>query len=119
MDAVIRGVDMFYCVLPTRSGRTGQAFTRNGPINIRNSQFKEDSQPIDPQCGCRSCIKYSRAYVHHLVKAREILGVMILTNHNVTFYQDIISDLREAIIVGKSESWRSSFMSQYYSGLNG
>lgn len=119
VDAVIRGVDMFDCVLPTRSGRTGQAFTRNGPINIRNSQFKEDSQPIDPQCGCRSCIKYSRAYVHHLVKAREILGVMILTNHNVTFYQDIISDLREAIIVGKSESWRSSFMSQYYSGLNG
>src|SRR5215207_3555452 len=79
VEAVRRGIDMFDCVLPTRSGRTGQAFTADGPINIRNAKFAEDQEPIEPGCGCPSCADYSRAYLHHLVRSNEILGMMLLT----------------------------------------
>jgi queuine tRNA-ribosyltransferase len=83
--AVARGMDMFDCVLPTRSGRTAQAFTRSGTLNLRNARHAEDKSPLDPECGCSACRHYSRAYLHHLFKAEEILGLMLLTRHNLTY----------------------------------
>ena len=97
VGAVMRGIDMFDCVLPTRSGRTGQAFTRRGPINMRNARHTEDPRPIDDACRCPACRSYSRAYVAHLLRAEEILGAMLLTRHNLTYYQDLMAGLREAI----------------------
>jgi queuine tRNA-ribosyltransferase len=95
--AVERGVDMFDCVLPTRSGRTAQAFTRTGALNLRNSRHAEDDRPLDADCRCAACTGYSRAYLHHLVKCGEILGAMLLTRHNITYYQDLMAGLRLAI----------------------
>ena len=85
VEAVARGIDMFDCVLPTRSGRTGQAFTADGPLNMRNARFAEDPEPIEPRCPCPACTTFSRAYVHHLVKSGEILGAMLMTQHNPGF----------------------------------
>jgi queuine tRNA-ribosyltransferase len=99
--AVARGMDMFDCVLPTRSGRTAQAFTRGGTLNLRNARHAEDSGPVDPECGCPACRNYSRAYLHHLFKAEEILGLMLLTRHNLTYYQDLMAGLRAAIEAGR------------------
>jgi queuine tRNA-ribosyltransferase len=95
--AVARGVDMFDCVLPTRSGRTAQAFTRAGTLNLRNARHAEDPGPLDPGCACPACRSYSRAYLHHLTKANEILGAMLLTRHNLTYYQDLMAQMRAAI----------------------
>ena len=97
VGAVLRGVDMFDCVMPTRSGRTAQAFTRNGTLNFRNAKYKDDPAPIDDQCRCPACRNYSRAYMHHLVRTKEILGVMLLTWHNLTYYQDLMREIRRAI----------------------
>lgn len=97
VGAVLRGVDMFDCVMPTRSGRTGQAFVRNGIINIRNAKYRDDSQALDEKCQCYTCQNHSRAYLHHLVKAKEILGSMLLTKHNLFYYQDLMRDIRQAI----------------------
>ena len=83
VGAVARGVDMFDCVLPTRSGRNGQAFTWNGPLNLRNARHAEDTAPLDPRCACPACADYSRAYLHHLIKSGEMLGAMLLTEHNL------------------------------------
>jgi queuine tRNA-ribosyltransferase len=94
---VARGMDMFDCVLPTRSGRTAQAFTRAGTLNLRNARHAEDPAPLDPECRCPACRYYSRAYLHHLFKAEEILGLMLLTRHNLTYYQDLMASLRGAI----------------------
>jgi queuine tRNA-ribosyltransferase len=99
--AVARGMDMFDCVLPTRSGRTAQAFTRGGTLNLRNARHAEDNGPVDPECGCPACRNYSRAYLHHLFKAEEILGLMLLTRHNLTYYQDLMTGLRGAIEAGR------------------
>ena len=92
---------MFDCVLPTRSGRTGQAFTADGPINIRNARFAEDQGPIEPDCPCPACATYRRAYVHHLVRSGEILGAMLMTEHNLCFYQRLMQGLRDAIGEGR------------------
>lgn len=97
VGAVARGVDMFDCVLPTRSGRTGQAFTRRGTVNLRNARHVEDPRPLDAACRCPACRNYSRAYLHHLIKAGEILASMLLTWHNLTYYQDLMAGLRAAI----------------------
>ena len=97
VGAVKRGVDMFDCVMPTRSGRTGQGFTRRGTINIRNARHGNDPRPIDELCSCPACRNHSRAYLHHLFRAEEILGPMLLTWHNIQFYQDLMGDLRRAI----------------------
>ncbi|HYB09950.1 MAG TPA: tRNA guanosine(34) transglycosylase Tgt [Alphaproteobacteria bacterium] len=97
VGAVVRGVDMFDCVLPTRSGRTGQAFTSRAQINIRNARHASDPRPLDGSCRCPACRNFSRAYLHHLVKAGEILGAMLLTWHNLTYYQDLMASLRSAI----------------------
>ena len=97
VGAVLRGVDMFDCVMPTRSGRTAQAFTKYGPINIRNSRHKEDPRPLEEGCDCPLCTHYSRAYIHHLQKCNEVLGIMLLTWHNVRYYERLMQGLRNAI----------------------
>ena len=97
VGAVARGIDMFDCVLPTRSGRTGQAFTHRGAVNLRNARHADDPRPLDETCACPACQSYSRAYLHHLFKAKEILGSMLLTAHNLTYYQQLTAALRNAI----------------------
>jgi queuine tRNA-ribosyltransferase len=97
VGAVLRGVDMFDCVLPTRSGRTAQAFTRGGTVNLRNARHADDSAPLDPECLCPACAGYSRAYLHHLCRSGEILGSMLLTAHNLRYYADLMAAMRTAI----------------------
>jgi len=101
VGAVKRGVDMFDCVLPTRSGRTGQAFTRAGTLNLRNARHADDPTPLDPECRCPACTGFSRAYLHHLTKSGEILASMLLTAHNLTYYADLTAELRAAIRDGR------------------
>jgi queuine tRNA-ribosyltransferase len=101
VGAVKRGIDMFDCVLPTRSGRTAQAFTRDGPLNLRNARHADDPGALDPQCRCPACTGFSRAYLHHLTKAGEILASMLLTTHNLTYYADLMQALRRAIREGR------------------
>jgi queuine tRNA-ribosyltransferase len=100
LGAVARGIDMFDCVLPTRMGRTGKAFTRRGEINMRNARHAEDPRPIDADCACTACTRFSRAYIHHLFKAGEMLGPMLLTRHNLQHYQDLMRGVRAAIEAG-------------------
>jgi len=107
--AVARGIDMFDCVLPTRSGRTAQAFTRTGTLNLRNARHAEDKGPLDPECRCPACTRFSRAYLHHLFKADEILGLMLLTRHNLTYYQDLMAGLRDAIAAGRLDQFIAEF----------
>jgi len=114
--AVARGVDMFDCVLPTRSGRTNQAFTRRGTVNMRNTRHKEDTRPLDPDCTCYTCANFSRAYVHHLVMAKEILGMILLTRHNLHYYQELMAAMRTAIEQGSFAEFQTSFAAQYESG---
>jgi queuine tRNA-ribosyltransferase len=97
IGAVLRGVDLFDCVLPTRAGRTAQAWTRRGPLNLRNARHADDPRPLDPDCACPVCAAHPRAYLHHLVKAAEILGAMLLSWHNLCYYQALMADLRAAI----------------------
>ena len=113
VGAVERGIDMFDCVLPTRSGRNGQAFTWAGPLNIRNAKFAEDMGPLDPRCGCPVCATWSRAYLHHLVKAGEMLGAMLMTQHNIHFYQELMQGLRDSIAAGRLASFASDFRRDY------
>ncbi len=110
VGAVERGIDMFDCVLPTRSGRTGQAFTWDGPINIRNAKFAEDESPLDPDSPVAS---WSKAYLHHLVRSGEILGAMLMTEHNLWFYQRLMEGLREAIADGALHAWADAFRARY------
>lgn len=107
--AVARGIDMFDCVLPTRSGRTAQAFTRAGTLNLRNARHAEDPSPLDPDCRCPACRSYSRAYLHHLTKANEILGAMLLTRHNLTYYQDLMGEMRSAIETSQFAAFVTAF----------
>ncbi|OYY66051.1 tRNA guanosine transglycosylase [Sphingomonas sp. 28-62-11] len=113
VGAVERGIDMFDCVLPTRSGRTGQAFTRHGAINICNAKFAEDLGPIDPSCACPVCKGWSRAYLHHLVRSAEILGAMLMTEHNLWFYETLMDDLRRAIAEQRLTSFAQGFRTDY------
>ena len=113
VEAVVRGIDMFDCVLPTRSGRTGQAFTADGPLNMRNARFAEDAEPIEPGCPCPACTTFERAYVHHLVKSGEILGAMLMTQHNLWFYQRVMQGLRDAIAAQTLARFAGEFLSRY------
>jgi queuine tRNA-ribosyltransferase len=113
VEAVRRGIDMFDCVLPTRSGRTGQAFTADGPINIRNARFAEDREVLEPGCPCPTCTTYERAYVHHLVRSGEILGAMLMTEHNLWFYQRLMQGLRDAIAGGRLDAHADAFLARY------
>jgi queuine tRNA-ribosyltransferase len=113
VEAVVRGVDMFDCVLPTRSGRTGQAFTAEGPLNLRNARFAEDTDPLERDCPCPACAKFERAYVHHLVKSGEILGAMLMTQHNLWFYQRLMQALRDAIAGQRLQAFTTEFLQRY------
>jgi len=113
VGAVERGIDMFDCVLPTRSGRNGQAFTWNGPINIRNARFAEDLEPLDANSDCPASRDYSKAYLHHLIKSGEMLGAMLLTEHNLAFYQDLMKAMRTAIEKHKFDEFAAKFRSNY------
>lgn len=116
VGAVERGVDMFDCVLPTRSGRTDQAFTRRGTLNMRNARHKDDPRPLDPDCACYACSNYSRAYVHHLVQAREILGGMLLSWHNLHYYQELMAGMRDAIERAAFQEFKKAFEEQQAAG---
>ena len=113
VGAVERGVDMFDCVLPSRSGRNGQGFTWSGPVNLRNARHAEDPTPLDPRCTCDACRNYSRAYLHHLIKSNEILGSVLLTEHNLTFYQALMAAMRAAIGAGQFAAWAADFRLGY------
>ena len=116
VGAVQRGIDMFDCVLPTRSGRNGQAFTRRGPVNIRNARHRDDPRPLDAECRCPACRNYSRAYLHHLTRTGEILGAMLMTWHNLTYYQDLMAGMRAAIQEGGLDAFASDFAEQQAQG---
>ena len=116
VGAVLRGVDMFDCVMPTRSGRTSQAFTRFGTINIRNARHKEDPRPLEEGCDCPLCTGYSRAYIHHLQKANEVLAVMLLTWHNIRYYQRLMAGLRQAIENDNLDDFTARFYAEQKQG---
>ena len=116
LGAVSRGVDMFDCVLPTRSGRAGHAFTRRAVVNLRNARHADDPRPLDERCGCPACVNYSRAYLHHLVAAKEILATVLLTWHNLYFYQELMGTLRQAIEAGRLSSFTAGFEAEQAKG---
>jgi queuine tRNA-ribosyltransferase len=116
IGAVKRGVDMFDCVLPTRSGRTGQAFTSRGTVNIKNARHILDQRPLDNNCDCHTCKNFSRAYLHHLFKAQEILGLMLLSLHNIHFYITLMKNIRNSIKLREFDKFEKIFLEKYYSG---
>jgi queuine tRNA-ribosyltransferase len=109
LGAVKRGVDMMDCVLPSRSGRTGQAFTRAGVVNIKNARHADDPRPLDEHCGCPACRNYSRAYLHHVFRAKEMISGMLLTWHNLHYYQDLMAGMRAAIEAGNFADFEAKF----------
>ena len=116
VGAALRGVDMFDCVLPTRSGRNGQAFTWKGPLNLRNARHADDESPLDEGCSCPACRSYSRAYLHHVVKAGEIIASMLLTWHNLTFFQDLMRVFRESVAHHRAAEFARNFLVDYRGG---
>ncbi|MFY0648157.1 tRNA guanosine(34) transglycosylase Tgt [Sulfitobacter geojensis] len=109
VGAVKRGIDMMDCVLPSRSGRTGQVFTRAGVLNIKNARHADDPRPLDENCACPACTKYSRAYLHHVFRSQEMISGMLLTWHNLRYFQDIMDGMRTAIAAGTFEAWERDF----------
>nr|WP_149537004.1 tRNA guanosine(34) transglycosylase Tgt [Siccirubricoccus phaeus] len=116
LGAVRRGIDMFDCVIPTRSGRTGRAYTSRGVLNLRNAKHAEDARPLDPDCGCPACTRHSRAYLHHLIKSEEMLGPMLLTWHNIHYYQHLMRGLRGAILEGRLEAHAAALEAAWAAG---
>jgi len=111
VEAVFRGIDMFDCVMPTRNGRTGGVFTWRGKLNIRNARFIDDQSPLDAECGCSVCRRYSRAYLRHLYNAGEMLAAMLISHHNLYFYLDLMRRMREEIKAGTMHNFREEFLS--------
>jgi len=109
VGAVARGIDMMDCVLPSRSGRTGQVFTRRGVLNIKNARHMDDPRPLDEACSCPACLNYSRAYLHHVFRSQEIISSMLLTWHNLHYFQEIMEGMRGAISAGRFEAWQAEF----------
>jgi len=109
VGAVARGIDMMDCVLPSRSGRTGQVFTRHGVLNIKNARHQDDPRPLDETCTCPACCNYSRAYLHHVFRSQEIISSMLLTWHNLHYYQQIVQQMRAAIAAGRFAAWQAAF----------
>ncbi len=112
VGAVARGIDMMDCVLPSRSGRTGQVFTPRGAVNIKNARHQNDPRPLDETCSCPACSNYSRAYLHHVFRSQEIISSMLLTWHNLHYYQDLMAQMRAAIAEGGFEAWNKKFHAQ-------
>jgi queuine tRNA-ribosyltransferase len=109
VGAVARGIDMMDCVLPSRSGRTGQVFTRHGVVNIKNARHADDSRPLDESCSCPACSNYSRAYLTHVFRSNEMISGMLLTWHNLQYFQDIMQGMRDAIAAGTFTQWQKEF----------
>jgi queuine tRNA-ribosyltransferase len=109
VEAVGRGIDLFDCVLPTRNARNGWLFTRRGDVKIKNARHREDTGPLDPECGCYTCRNFTRAYLHHLHRANEILGAHLNTVHNLFYYLELMRELREAIAAGQLDAFRQRF----------
>jgi queuine tRNA-ribosyltransferase len=116
VGAVARGIDMMDCVLPSRSGRTGQVFTRKGVVNIKNARHQDDPRPLDEDCRCPACTGYSRAYLHHVFRSQEIISSMLLTWHNLTYYQDLMQGMRDAISGGRFDTWQNAFHAERAQG---
>mgnify|MGYP000131018436 FL=1 len=116
VGAVKRGIDMMDCVLPSRSGRTGQAFRRQGVVNIKNARHQDDPRPLDSACSCPACKNYSRAYLHHVFRSQEMISGMLLTWHNLQYYQDLMVDMRAAIAAGRFASFEAEFHAQRAAG---
>lgn len=116
VEAVYRGVDMFDCVMPTRNGRTGGAFTSRGKLNIRNAQFASDAEPLDPECICSVCLRYSRAYLRHLYMAKEILAATLISHHNIAFFLDTMKKVRQSIKLGEFNQFRHNFIGKLAEG---
>lgn len=116
VGAVKRGIDMMDCVLPSRSGRTGQAFTRHGVVNIKNARHQDDPRPLDEACTCPACRGYSRAYLHHVFRANEMISGMLLTWHNLHYFQQIMAVMRDAISAGSFAAWEADFHRQRAQG---
>ncbi len=116
VKSVLRGVDMFDCVLPTRSGRTGRGYTARASINMRNARHAADPRPLDADCACNTCTNYSRAYLHHLFRCEEMLGPILLTQHNLSFYQALMADLRSAIASGSLATFAAQFLARADAG---
>ena len=110
LEGVLRGVDMFDCVMPSRNARNGYLFTSTGVVKIRNAKYKSDTSPLDPNCGCNTCKNYSRSYLHHLQKTNEILGSRLNTFHNLFYYQELMRKIREALISNSFDSFRENFL---------
>jgi queuine tRNA-ribosyltransferase len=111
LEAVSHGIDMFDCVLPTRNGRTGSAFTSLGTINIRNARFRTEDAPLDPRCPCSVCRRYSRAYLRHLYQAGEMLAATLISHHNLAFFLDTMKQVRQAIGLGSFAEFKKQFLS--------
>jgi queuine tRNA-ribosyltransferase len=109
VGAVARGIDMMDCVLPSRSGRTGQVFTRHGVVNIKNARHADDPRPLDENCSCPACSNYSRAYLHHVFRSQEMISGMLLTWHNLHYFQELMQGMRDAIEVGQFAQFQSDF----------
>jgi len=116
LESVARGIDMFDCVMPTRSGRHGQAFTRFGKVNLRNARHADDLMPLDPESPCPAMSKYSRAYLHHLIRSDELLGMMLLSWANVAYYQELMQGIRESIAADRFEDFRQATKEQWKQG---
>jgi queuine tRNA-ribosyltransferase len=115
IEAVCRGIDMFDCVMPTRNGRNAMAFTSQGPVRIRNQVHARDERSLDPECDCTACTRFSRAYLRHLFIAKEMLGPILLSLHNIAFYQRLVRQLREAIVQGRSAEFRAEQLARWNS----
>jgi queuine tRNA-ribosyltransferase len=113
LEAISNGIDMFDCVVPTRNGRNGQAFTWSGELQLRNAEYKEDFTPIDKDCGCMACRNYTRAYIRHLFNTQELLGLRLVSLHNVHFYVKLVELSREAIRDGSFSEFRKAFVKKY------
>ena len=116
VEAVSRGVDMFDCVIPTRNGRTGSAFTSRGKLNIRNAKFLKDSEPLDADCACSVCRRYSRAYLRHLYQTGEMLAATLISHHNVAFFLDTMRKVRDSIKLGDFNRFREDFLTKIREG---
>ena len=113
VEAVGAGADMFDCVVPTRNARNGTVFARNGRLRLKNAAHAEDPQPLESDCACKTCSHYSRAYLRHLFKTNELLGMHLATFHNVFFFQQLMRDMRDAIISGHFAAWQADFFALY------
>ncbi|OQX95788.1 tRNA guanosine(34) transglycosylase Tgt [candidate division KSB1 bacterium 4572_119] len=118
LEGIERGIDMFDCVMPTRNGRKGTVFTRNGVLVVKNATFKEDFRPIDAECECYACRNFTRAYIRHLFKAQEILGMRLASLHNLHFYLELVGMAREAILADQYGNWKKTFLDRYFSTKN-